>query len=283
MRGIDCALFLDIGSSSSNRRYGSSSSSWAIGPGLVVEALLARRWGSSRSSRSWSRLFPCLDSLSELKEKNIGWEDDMVSGCCLVRNCEAYAANEAAMARASGLVLRCCRRRCRGWLREGASVVINHKRLSQSSDTHFLRGSHHVGADQHPSLEQRAHSKARSPVSLVSVNLGLTLTIRRCLGVVYPPRILASRLLCNPPSGPEGCHPQPVPGFPCITLFSSQRHTTPSQGRQSGVRAFIIRCTTDIVGIRIVMAMAFSILLHVRHCKIQRSTSSERSRSNESL
>lgn len=129
MRGIDCALFLDMGSSSSRRRYGSSSSSSAIRPGLVVEALLARRWGSSRSSRSRSRLFPCLDSLSELKEKNIGWEDDRLSGCCLVRNCEAYAANEAAMARAGGLLRGCYR--CRGgrWRGEGASVVIIHKRL----------------------------------------------------------------------------------------------------------------------------------------------------------
>ena len=43
MGGIDCALFLDMGSSSPNRRYGSSSS--AIGPGRVVEALLAHIWG----------------------------------------------------------------------------------------------------------------------------------------------------------------------------------------------------------------------------------------------
>ena len=45
MRGIDHALFLDMESSSSKRKYGSSSSP-AIGPGLVVEALLTRKWRS---------------------------------------------------------------------------------------------------------------------------------------------------------------------------------------------------------------------------------------------
>ena len=81
-------------SSSSKRRYGSSSSSSISASRTVCRLMcsLARRCGSSRSSRSTEWGLPARDPPSEVKEKKMGWEDDGLDGglsCCRLRNWEA--------------------------------------------------------------------------------------------------------------------------------------------------------------------------------------------------
>jgi len=84
-----------VSSSSSSRRYGSSSSPFWYWAALPTS--LSRMWGSSKSSRSVS--CPTWDSLSVVNEKNMGWDEERADSACtfLLRYCEAYAANDVAM------------------------------------------------------------------------------------------------------------------------------------------------------------------------------------------